>query len=211
MREPCIKFDTPVTGGNVSFYNQSTDGEAVFPTPTIGMVGLLDTEEHMTLDFKQAGDIIVMLGKPQDDLGCSQYLVAVQGVEHSPAPYFNLDEEYILQQCIKQLIAENTVASVHDIAEGGLFITLLESAKHRNVGFDIRTDASFRKDAYLFGEAQSRVVLSLSLAQWEKVQEIAAKYNVPATRIGSVTPGSVSVDGDHWGQAGDFAHIYDTM
>ncbi len=94
MGEACLKFNTPVTGGNVSFYNQHPDG-AVYPTPTIGMVGLLeDAKEKMTLYFKQPGDQIFLIGKSRNDINSSEYLHALNGVEYSPAPYFDLDEEY---------------------------------------------------------------------------------------------------------------------
>ena len=98
MGEACIKFDTPVTGGNVSFYNQTPDGP-VYPTPTIGMVGLLDNVDNkMTMDFKKAGDIIYLVGQSSNDINSSEYLHKIHGVEFSPAPYFDLEEEFALQQ-----------------------------------------------------------------------------------------------------------------
>ncbi len=128
MGEACIKFDTPVTGGNVSFYNQSPDGP-VYPTPTIGMVGVLDNVyEKMTLNFKTAGDIIYLIGTNRNDINSSEYLHKVHGVEFSPAPYFDIDEEFKLQQTIKILIAKKTIQSAHDVSEGGLFITMVESS-----------------------------------------------------------------------------------
>src|SRR6187431_2299642 len=119
MGEACIKFDTPVTGGNVSFYNQSPDGP-VYPTPTIGMVGLLDNVDmKMTMDFKQAGDHIYLVGKSSDDINSSEYLHKIHGVEFSPAPHFDLEKEYALQQTLISLIKQGTIQSAHDIAEGG--------------------------------------------------------------------------------------------
>ena len=104
MGEACIKFDTPVTGGNVSFYNQNPDGP-VYPTPTIGMVGLLENiENKMTLDFKNEGDVIYLLGKITNDINCSEYLHKICNVEYSPAPYFDLEEEFRLQQKLLELI-----------------------------------------------------------------------------------------------------------
>jgi phosphoribosylformylglycinamidine synthase len=121
------KFDTPVTGGNVSFYNQNPDGP-VYPTPTIGMVGLLENiNEKMTLDFKKEGDVIYLLGKSTNDINSSQYLAKVCNVEFSPAPYFELEEEFSLQQKIAELINKKLIQSAHDISEGGLFVTLCES------------------------------------------------------------------------------------
>src|SRR6187455_803093 len=104
MGEACVKFDTPVTGGNVSFYNQSPDGP-VYPTPTIGMVGLLDSvAEKMTMDFKETGDIIYLIGESRNDINSSEYLHKIVGEEFSPAPYFDLDEEFRVQQAVASLI-----------------------------------------------------------------------------------------------------------
>src|SRR6185436_18513255 len=104
MGEACRKFNTPVTGGNVSFYNQNPDGP-VYPTPTIGMVGVLENiNEKMTLDFKKEGDVIYLIGSSKNDIASSQYLSKICAVEFSPAPYFELDEEYQLQQKITELI-----------------------------------------------------------------------------------------------------------
>ncbi|MBL7747425.1 MAG: phosphoribosylformylglycinamidine synthase subunit PurL, partial [Chitinophagaceae bacterium] len=127
MGEACRKFDTPVTGGNVSFYNQNPDGP-VFPTPTIGMVGLLeDVATRMTLDFKEEGDIIYVLGNSTNDINSSQYLSKICGVKYSPVPHFELEEEFQLQQKVAALIKAGLIRSAHDISEGGLFVTLCES------------------------------------------------------------------------------------
>src|SRR5690606_37761498 len=116
MGEACKKFDTPITGGNVSFYNQSPDGP-VYPTPTIGMVGLLENyTAKMTLDFKAAGDLIYLIGKEKECINSSEYLHKICGVEYSPAPYFNLDDEYQVQQCISGLIKKNLIESAHDVS-----------------------------------------------------------------------------------------------
>ena len=150
MTAACNKFDTPVTGGNVSFYNQSPSGP-VYPTPTIGMVGILENADNkMTLDFKNEGDIIYLLGKSQDDISCSEYLHKICGIEFSPAPYFNLDEEFQLHQTISMLINKKLIESAHDVSEGGLFVTLSESAFNRSLGFEVsNNNSSIRKDAFL--------------------------------------------------------------
>ncbi len=145
MGDACRKFDTPVTGGNVSFYNQSPDG-AVYPTPTIGMVGVMDSvDAKMTMDFKEAGDMIVLIGSSKDDINSSEYLHKIHGVEYSPAPYFDLEEEFALQKTITKLISDKLISSAHDVSEGGLFVTLIESCFNRNLGFDINTDISYQK------------------------------------------------------------------
>lgn len=209
MGEACKKFDTPVTGGNVSFYNQSSDNDAVFPTPTIGMVGLiLDGKKHMTLDFKQAGDVIYMIGQSRNDIGSSQYLVSQHKVEKSPAPHFELDEEYTVQQTVKSVIAGNHIQSAHDLSEGGLFIALLESAMVRNLGFSIqKSPISHRNDAYLFGEAQSRVVVSVKAADVAAFEK--ALGNTPFEKLGEVTNGTISVDGTAFGSVAEYKNLFD--
>ncbi len=208
MGEACRKFDTPVTGGNVSFYNQNPDGP-VYPTPTIGMVGLLeDVSNKMTLDFKEEGDVLYLLGAGSNDINCSEYLHHIYGVEYSPAPQFHLDDEFDLQQKLASLIQKKIILSAHDISEGGLFVTLCESGFNRELGFSIITNNSFRKDAYLFGEAQSRVVVSVAI---DKVNEFEKALNgFPAEKIGVVTSGEMVVDGDFWGTIDWWKDRYDT-
>src|SRR6185436_1649773 len=136
MGEACRKFDTPVTGGNVSFYNQSSDDGPVFPTPVIGMIGLLEEYGYaMTLDFRNEDDLIYLIGESRNDIGCSEYLTNVSGVQYSPAPFFSLDEEFELQQTIAGLIRQDLIQSAHDVSDGGLFTTLLESAMPSDMGF----------------------------------------------------------------------------
>ena len=162
MTAACNKFNTPVTGGNVSFYNQSPSG-AVYPTPTIGMVGLLeDFNNKMTLDFKNDGDIIYLLGHVKNDINCSEYLHKICLVEFSPPPYFNLEEELRLHDTVSELISKNIIESAHDVSEGGLFVTLAESGFNRLLGFDVaQNNDAVRKDAFWFGEAQGRAVVTV--------------------------------------------------
>ncbi len=178
MSKACLKFDTPVTGGNVSFYNQSPSGP-VYPTPVIGMVGLLeDFENKMTLYFKNEGDVIYLLGKNIEDFNCSEYLHKVCKEEYSPAPYFDLEEEFRLHETVSSLIKNKMILSAHDISEGGLFVTLAESAFFNNLGFTVNQQKKqIRKDAYWFGEAQGRVVVTISA---EKVNEFEGcfRYSV---------------------------------
>jgi phosphoribosylformylglycinamidine synthase len=211
MGEACRKFDTPVTGGNVSFYNQNPDGP-VFPTPTIGMVGLIENpDSKMTLDFKEDGDDIYLLGSLQNDINSSIYLSKILGEEFSPVPYFDIDEELHLQELLKNLIQDSIIQSAHDISEGGLFTTLLESAMSRNLGFTINTATqSIRKDAFLFGESQSRIVVSVS---FDNLQEFIIKTResgVPIYCLGKVTSGPISIDEENWGIINDWKKLYDT-
>lgn len=207
MGEACRRFSTPVTGGNVSFYNQNPEGP-VYPTPTIGMVGLLeDIAGKMTLDFKEAGDVIYLVGQSTNDLGCSEYLHRVYGVEHSAAPYFELEEEWKLQQKVAALISQQLIRSAHDVSEGGLFITLCESGFTRNLGFSVISGNSVRKDAWLFGEGQSRVVVSVRIDQVEAFERSLG--DIAFEKIGVVTEGGIVVDGDFWGAIDSWKERYE--
>lgn len=211
MGAACRKFNTPVTGGNVSFYNQNPDGP-VFPTPTIGMVGIVeDMKNRMTLDFKNEGDVIVLLGEQRNDIGSSEYLNKLKGVTHSQAPYFDLDEEYNLQQLVAELIKEAKLQSAHDISEGGLIVTLLESAFFNDKGFEVSSNgSSLRKDAYWVGEAQSRVVVSANPSHVASIQAAAEKHGIKSTIIGKVTSSDVIVEGENWGTISTWKNDYNT-
>lgn len=211
MKAAAEKFKTPVTGGNVSFYNQSTiDGQAVFPTPTIGMVGVIANSERITsMDFKNEGDLIVLVGKASDDINSSQYLAKYHKVDLSPCPYFDLDEEFAMQQSIKDLISKKVINSCHDVSEGGIFVSLLESSMSSKKGVDIKSDASFRKDAYLFGEAQGRAIITVSPDQLNKVEEIAKRHNVQTTVLGEVKGSDLIIDGENFGSIEEYRGIYD--
>lgn len=208
MGEACRKFNTPVTGGNVSFYNQNPDGP-VYPTPTIGMVGLVeDLDKTMSLNFKEEGDFIFLLGRQNNDINCSEYLHKICGVDFSPAPYFDLDEEYTLQQKLKELIDAGVLSSAHDISEGGVFICLLESGFNKNLGFTVTLPTGIRKDAFLFGEGQSRVIVSVNRANLEAFKTLVAGF--PALEIGIVTNEPVLVDKEDWGNIKEWKAKYDT-
>jgi phosphoribosylformylglycinamidine synthase len=211
MGAACRKFNTPVTGGNVSFYNQNPDGP-VFPTPTIGMVGIVeDMKNRMTLDFKEEGDTIVLLGTQRNDIGSSEYLNKLKGVAHSSAPHFELEEEFALQQLVAQLIKDHSIESAHDISEGGLIVTLLESAYFNNKGFEVSSNNSdLRKDAYWMGEAQSRVVVSCKAASVASIEAAAAKAGIATFVMGKVTGGAVKVEGEDWGNISTWKNKYDT-
>src|SRR5690606_23128733 len=145
---------------------QSSDGAnvyPVYPTPTIGMLGLVeDVSKRMTLHFKNEGAQIYLLGESHNDIASSEYLLRYLNVKQSPAPYFDLEKEYHLQKVLMQIIEQQMIDSAHDVSDGGLFVTLAESGFFNNLGFDIKTDKNIRKDGFLFGESQSRVVVSVS-------------------------------------------------
>jgi len=208
MGEACRKFNTPVTGGNVSFYNQNPEGP-VYPTPTIGMVGLIENVKNkMTLDFKEEGDVIYLLGNITDDINCSEYLHKVCQVEYSPAPYFDLEEEYTLQEKLSVLTSKQLIRSAHDISEGGLFITLCEAGFNNELGFSIQTKSSIRKDAFLFGEGQSRVAVTVTIDKVTAFEDFIRDF--PCEKIGVVSTGELVVNGDFWGTIDWWKEKYDT-
>jgi phosphoribosylformylglycinamidine synthase II len=213
MSTACLKYGTPVTGGNVSFYNQSKVGDKivpVFPTPTIGMLGIVENKKHqMGLGFKNAGDHIYIVGNVfVDCINSSEYLYSYCGVKNSPAPHFNLDQEYNVHQLVKDLIRGGSVLSVHDVSDGGVICNLLESGFVNKKGFEINQTMDGRKDAFLFGEAQGRVVVSVAADKMELFTSIVKKHSIFAESLGTVTNGTVKVDGEDWGMIEDFEKKY---
>ncbi|RWZ88848.1 MAG: phosphoribosylformylglycinamidine synthase subunit PurL [Hydrotalea sp. AMD] len=212
MGDACRAFNTPVTGGNVSFYNQNPDGP-VYPTPTIGMVGVIDDfKNRMTLDFKSADDVIVLIGKQVNDIGSSEYLHKLKKHEFSNVPYFNLDEELLMQQFLLQLIKNHSIQSAHDISEGGLITTLLEKGFNRLLGFQVSAEGfeHLRADAFWLGEAQGRAVITCSATQWPGIQQLAQQYKVPVHQLGKVTAGNIAVNNEDWGEINEWKNLYET-
>lgn len=213
MSKACLRFQTPVTGGNVSFYNQSIIGGKevpVFPTPTIGMIGVVeDKSKIMTLDFKQKGDLIFILGDSVNDIASSEYLAKYHKIDASPAPHFDLEKEFILQEAVKGLIGLELINAAHDCSDGGLFVTLVEMSLPRELGFDIVSDSEIREDAFLFGEAQSRVVVSVPEDTEEEFIEYMMNSGINYTLLGHVTKGKMMVDDEHYGFITEAKEIYD--
>jgi phosphoribosylformylglycinamidine synthase len=213
MSHACKKLNTPVTGGNVSFYNQmQVKGKIVpvFPTPTIGMIGLIeDKNDQMSIAFKNKGDMIYLIGKSKDDISSSEYLYTYHKIEKSPAPHFDLEEEYQVQKTIQKLIKKNLILSAHDVSDGGLFITLVESAMVKGFGFDVTADADVRKDAFLFGESQSRVVVSVSPTNEDHFIDFMIEQKIPFSALGHVTKSEFRVDDNSYGFVHDIKKMYD--
>jgi phosphoribosylformylglycinamidine synthase len=213
MSAACLKFKTPVTGGNVSFYNQSVINGVevpVFPTPTIGMIGLLeDKNKLMSLDFKSKGDLIFLIGNYKDDIASSEYLASYHGITASPAPYFDLEDEFKAHAVIKDLIKNDLINAAHDVADGGLYVTLVEMSFPRDLGFDIVTDSEIREDAFLFGEGQGRIAVTISEDQEDLFLEHMVNSKVNFTLLGHVTKGKLVVDDAHYGFVADAKAIYD--
>ncbi|MBT5698668.1 MAG: phosphoribosylformylglycinamidine synthase subunit PurL [Flavobacteriales bacterium] len=214
MKKSCEKFNTPVTGGNVSFYNQSAvEGTEVpvFPTPTIGMLGIIEDKSHITsLGFKGKSDLIYMLGKSENNISSSEYLASYHMIKESPAPNFDLDVEVELQHTLTKLIRASVIESAHDISDGGLFITLLESSMVNNLGFDITTSAEIREDAFLFGESPSRVIISVREVKEDRFLDILRESNIPFTLIGHVSKSEIRIDDQSFGDVAEYKEIYNT-
>lgn len=214
MGMACNKFKTPVTGGNVSFYNQSAiDGKevAVFPTPAIGMIGIVRDKQHITsIAFKQKGNRIFLVGASQNDINSSEYLASWHKVRLSPAPYFNLDEEFNMQQVVKELIQSKLINAAHDCSDGGLFVTLAEMAMPASLGFEIHSDKKIRQDAFLFGESQGRVVVAVAQEKEDIFLEHISPLDVPVTFLGHVTKGEMRVNDVSFGLVEELMEIYTT-
>ncbi len=207
MGAACSKYDTPVTGGNVSFYNQSETGP-VFPTPTIGMVGVIDdvTTGTMSMNFKQEGDKIYLLGKVVEEIGSSEYVYAYHGIKNSPVPYLNMDEELALQNQMLDLIKAGLVKSAHDVSDGGLIVTVLESGFVGGLGMTINTPDDIRQDAFLYGEAGGRIVVSVSPDQ--EADFLAAVKGVAVLELGTVAGDSLVLNGETLGSVAEYKGVH---
>lgn len=210
MGDACRMFDTPVTGGNVSLYNQSEDGP-IKPTPTIGMVGLMENIEtdRFSMNFKAEGDILFLIGKEVDDFGSSEYIYRYHNVGLSPAPYLNLEEEKKLHDAILGLRATNLIQSIHDISEGGLIISALESAFASGLGFTLHTSADMRIDMALYGEAAGRAIVSVSPTQSANFQLYMETAGVYCRPIGEVKGTTVVVNKEEIGSVAALKSLYD--
>ena len=196
MKKACLAFETPVTGGNVSFYNQSSDEGPVFPTPTIGMLGILeDPSMKMTLDFKKEGDLIYLIGQAVNDIASSEYVYSYKKIKATPAPHFNLETEQKVQKSIAGLIGARLIQSAHDVSDGGLLITLAESSFPRKLGFSVQGDVNIRRDAFWFGEAQSRVIVTVDAQNKATFESFLNQNNQVFSLIGEVAGKDMKVDG----------------
>jgi phosphoribosylformylglycinamidine synthase II len=190
--EACTVLGTPVTGGNVSFYNENPEG-AVYPTPVIGMVGeAVSLEATMTADFKTAGDLVLVVGETHGAIGGSEYLARIHGKVGGAVPVLDIHAEKRLQDLVLDLIGRKLIVSAHDCSEGGLAVAVAESligslGKGRSLGIAIELPKGIRPDHFLFGEDQSRIVVSTGEANLNAIKDLAGSYNVPVQLLGRVT------------------------
>jgi phosphoribosylformylglycinamidine synthase len=188
MGEACAAFETPVTGGNVSLYNENPAG-AIYPTPVIGMIGVIDDiDRHLTMPFREAGDAVILLGRNSGELGGSEYLKVVHGLVAGDAPAVDLEAERRLQELVLSLNERGLLRSAHDCAEGGLAVCIAESAMagDRMFGVDIELRDDLDPAALLFGEAQGRIVVSCGAEKSAEIIEAAHGMGVPAAIVGNV-------------------------
>lgn len=185
--DACRKLNTPVTGGNVSFYNQSKD-YAVYPTPVIGMLGLIeDVNKSMTAYFKYEGDIIYVLGENLGEIGGSEYLHIIHKLIKGDSPEINTEKELRLHRALLELIEKGLINSAHDISEGGLTVSLAECCiinRDKSIGCKIKYDYEYRKDIDLFSESQSRVIISSGRKNEESIVSTCEKHGIKIAKIG---------------------------
>jgi phosphoribosylformylglycinamidine synthase len=195
LAEACRTFGIPVTGGNVSFYND-TEGLSIHPTPVLGIVGILDDiRKAVSPGFKAAGDAVVLVGESFEELGGSEYLKVVHDLEAGAPPAIDLEQEKRNQEFLLEAINAGLVRSAHDLSEGGLAVALAESAFHgaRRLGCEVDLDGPLRADALLFGETQSRIVVTCRRANAGRLLELAAARGVPAKAIGRTGAADITI------------------
>ncbi|WP_340673105.1 phosphoribosylformylglycinamidine synthase subunit PurL [Brevibacillus agri] len=186
MSEACVALDAPVIGGNVSFYNERS-GDAIYPTPTVGMVGLITDVDHITTqDFKNEGDAIILLGETFAELGGSEYQKLATGSISGRPPQIDLNKEAAVQKLVLTAIRKGLVNSAHDLSEGGLGVALAESCFGKGIGAQVELSSELRSDVLLFSESQSRILLSASPEQAEAILALAGEHGVPAEKIGTI-------------------------
>ena len=197
MGEACRIFKTPVTGGNVSFYNEDPQ-RVVYPTPVVGMIGLVEDLKHITtMWFKEEGDVIVLLGENREDLGATEYLKVVHGLVKGEIPELDLEKEKRVQEACLELIRTGKVRSAHDCAEGGIAAALAECcvASPDRWGAKVRLEDQIRPDAVLFGESQSRIIITSKPEDEAFLEEVAKKHWIPYCKLGKVEGHSLNIEG----------------
>jgi phosphoribosylformylglycinamidine synthase len=187
IRDACERFGVPITGGNVSFYNE-TEGAGIYPTPVVGVVGIIDdATKCLRHHFKEAGDLIYLLGETHDELGASEYLKTVHGRIDGRPPRLDLDVESALHGLMRDATFERLLRSAHDVSDGGLGIAIAESlfgALGETMGAVVAIETPRRADAVLFSETQSRILVSVAPGSVDALTALADEHGVPISRIG---------------------------
>ena len=211
MGEACRFFDTPVTGGNVSFYNESPD-RAVYPTPTIGMLGLVENLSYVTTSyFKNNGDLIYILGEDKEELGGSEYLKVIHNKVEGNCPQLDLSVEKKLQNTVPELIRKKLINSAHDISEGGIVCALAECCiinEENKMGATVTVLVKSRKDFTYFSETQSRIIVSISKENKNEFEKVLHSFNQPFIQPGVVGGSSLSINDDIKVSLDELAGLY---
>ena len=218
MGEACRFFDTPVTGGNVSFYNESPDPDkvgtslSVYPTPTIGMLGLVEDLSHITTSyFKNEGDLIYVLGEDKEELGGSEYLKVIHKKVEGDCPQLNLHVEKKLQDTVLELIRNKLINSAHDISEGGIICALAECCiinEEKKFGAEVSIPIKSRKDFSYFSESQSRIIVSISPDKKDEFENIVHTSMQPCIHAGEVGGSELKINDDIKVSVDTLADIY---
>ena len=212
LKKISFALNTPIASNHISINGgakmESDDANPMLSS--IGMVGVLEKGKSvMTSNFKNKGDLIFILGDSEDCISSSEYLSSYHKVKSSPAPHLNLDKEIELQRTVKELIGKELVNAAHGISKGGLYIALTEMGLKNELGFDIVTDSEVREDAFLFGEGQSRVLVTVDEDQEDDFIEFMMAANTQFTLLGHVTKGKTVVDDVHFGFMNEAKDIYE--
>ncbi len=204
-------YKLPIINTQTQFHNQNKiNHTAIYPTPVIGALGVLrNTAWEMTIPFMHKGHMIFLLGETRNDIASSEYLKVYHKIENSSAPYFEMEAAYRLQAMMQQLVQRKLISSAHDVSTGGLFITLVECCIPNLLGFDITTDAENRVDAFLFGEAQNRIVVSVSAAKETAFIDYMIENDFPYSTLGHVTKGELRVDDKSFGFIEEAKKVYE--
>lgn len=213
IRQIAEKMKVPVTAGNVSFNNLTLTENATLsiqPTPVIGMLGIIEDESDiMTVGFKSKGDMIFLIGRSDNDISGSEYLAAIHLIDETAAPVFDPDHEISLHRTVMELIRRRLIVSAHDVSLGGLFVALVESCLPNNFGFDITSPAEVREDAFLFGESQSRIIVSVSPIQETAFLDFMIEQDFPFSALGHVTKQELRIDDNSLGFITDYARDFE--
>lgn len=211
MGEACRFFDTPVTGGNVSFYNESPNN-AVYPTPVIGMLGLIEDLKHVTTsNFKNAGDLIYLIGEDFEEVGGSEYLKEIHDLVVGDSPKIDLNTEKELHNTLLDAIRKGLINSAHDISEGGIITSLSESCigdQENPIGAEVNIPVKTRLDFTLFSESQSRIIVSVSSSDKDEFEKIAGEHSTPITLIGKTTKKDLKINDEITISLGKLIDIY---
>ncbi len=198
MSDVCRELETPVIGGKASFYHE-TEGEAIYPTPVVGMIGLVeDLAQVTTVAFKQEADLIILLGQNKDELGASTYLSVIHGLEAGRPPELNLELEKQVQNAAAELIKMGLAVSAHDCAEGGLAVALAECCLAGKIGAEVALTENLRPSSILFGEAQSRIIVTIRKQKLDLVLQQLKNMQVPYKVLGNVGGEALGIAGVGW-------------